>query len=431
MTTISVLGSGSVEFGRSLVADLLTSPQLAGARLVLHDIDAERLDTSYRIARATAAAVGSDSVVEAAPELGAALDGADYVVNQINVGGFAATRLDFEIPHRHGVRQTISDTLGIGGIFRGLRTIPVVLGIAAEMQRRCPAAWLLNYTNPMTMVPWAVYETFPRAKVVGICHSVRDTQILLADIVGVPEQEIAFLTAGVNHQAFVLRFEHEGHDLYPRLREIVAGSPALQQKVKFEIFRRLGYVPTESSEHGAEYVPWFLPHPEMVDRHAIPIGAYLGWCQEGLDEYDEIRRRLDAGEDVTVEPGQELATSVIEALEGGPPRVLPGNLRNDGLIDNLLDDACVEVPCLVDRNGVQPTRIGALPPQLAAMNRAFLNVSELVVRAALDGSREHVYHAAMLDPSTSATLTLDAIVGLCDEMISAHGAALPEGVRDR
>ena len=280
MTTISVLGSGSVEFGRSLVADLLTSPQLAGARLVLHDIDAERLDTSYRIAQATAASVGSDSVIVATPELGAALDGADYVVNQINVGGFAATRLDFEIPHRHGVRQTISDTLGIGGIFRGLRTIPVVLGIAAEMQRRCPDAWLLNYTNPMTMVPWAVYEAFPRVKVVGVCHSVRDTQTVLADIVGVPEQEITFLTAGVNHQAFVLRFEHEGRDLYPRLREIVEGSPALQQKVKFEIFRRLGYVPTESSEHGAEYVPWFLPHPDMVERHAIPIGAYLGWFQE-------------------------------------------------------------------------------------------------------------------------------------------------------
>jgi alpha-galactosidase len=352
-------------------------------------------------------------------------------VNQINVGGFAATRLDFEIPHRHGVRQTISDTLGIGGIFRGLRTIPVVLGIAAEMQRRCPDAWLLNYTNPMTMVPWAVYETFPRANVVGICHSVRDTQILLADIVGVPEQEIAFLTAGVNHQAFVLRFEHDGRDLYPRLREIVDGNPALQQKVKFEIFRRLGYVPTESSEHGAEYVPWFLPHLDMVERHAIPVGAYLGWFQEGLDEYDEIRRRLDAGEDVTVEPGQELATSFIEALEGGPPRVLPGNLRNDGLIDNLLDGACVEVPCLVDRNGVQPTHLGSLPPQLAAVNRAFLNVSELVVRAALDGSRENVYHAAMLDPSTAATLTLDAIVALCDEMIAAHGAALPAGVRER
>ena len=381
--------------------------------MVLHDIDAERLDTSYRIAQATAASVGSDSVIVATPELGAALDGADYVVNQINVGGFAATRLDFEIPHRHGVRQTISDTLGIGGIFRGLRTIPVVLGIADEMQRRCPDAWLLNYTNPMTMVPWAVYEAFPRAKVVGVCHSVRDTQTVLADIVGVPEQEITFLTAGVNHQAFVLRFEHDGHDLYPRLREIVEGSPALQQKVKFEIFRRLGYVPTESSEHGAEYVPWFLPHPEMVERHAIPIGAYLGWFQEGLDEYDEIRRRLDAGEDVTVEPGQELATLVIEALEGGPPRVLPGNVRNDRLIDNLLDGACVEVPCLVDRNGVQPTHIGDLPPQLAAVNRAFLNVSELVVRAALDGNREHVYHAAMLDPARAATLTLDKINGAC------------------
>jgi alpha-galactosidase len=431
MTTISVLGSGSVEFGRSLVADLLTSPQLAGVRLVLHDIDPERLDTSYRIAQATAAAVGSDSVVAATAELGAALDGADYVVNQINVGGFAATRLDFEIPHRHGVRQTISDTLGIGGIFRGLRTIPVVLGIAAEMQRRCPDAWLLNYTNPMTMVPWAVYEAFPRTNVVGICHSVRDTQILLADIVGVPEQEIGFLTAGVNHQAFVLHFEHEGRDLYPRLREIVDGNPALQQKVKFEIFRRLGYVPTESSEHGAESVPWFLPLLDMVARHAIPVGAYLGWFQEGLDEYDEIRRRLDAGEDVTVEPGQELATSFIEALEGGPPRVLPGNLRNDGLIDNLLEGACVEVPCLVDRNGVQPTHLGSLPPQLAAVNRAFLNVSELVVRAALDGSRENVYHAAMLDPRTAATRSLDAIVALCDEMIAAPGAPLPEGLRDR
>ncbi len=429
MPTVTVLGSGSVEFGRSLVADLLGSAVLGDLRLVLHDTDAGRLDTSVRLARAAAGAMGSAATVVAAAGLGEALEGADYVVNQVNVGGFAATRLDFEVPHRHGVRQTIGDTLGIGGIFRGLRTIPVVLGFAAEIRRRCPDAWLLNYTNPMTMVPWAVTEAYPDVKILGVCHSVRDTQVLLADLLGIPEPEIAFTTAGVNHQAFVLHMSHRGVDLYPRLRELVAGSPGLQQKVKFEIFRRIGYVPTESSEHGAEYVPWFLPHDDAVARHAIPVGAYLEWSQEGLDEYDDVRRRLDAGEDVTVDPGQELATTVIEALEGGPAQLVAGNVRNDALIENLVDGACVEVPCLVDRTGVHPTRVGALPPQLAALNRSFLNVSELVVRAVLDGRRDHVHQAAMLDPATAAALPLDAIAVLVEEMLEVHRPLLPEALR--
>ncbi|MEV0390609.1 alpha-glucosidase/alpha-galactosidase [Nonomuraea sp. NPDC050643] len=429
MARIVFVGAGSVEFTKNVLSDILTFPELGEATLVLHDIDAERLATAEAMAHWMVAELGLGAKVEAHLDRRAAVDGADYVINEIAVGGIAATRLDFEIPRRYGLRQTIADTLGIGGIFRALRTIPVMLALGSDLAELAPHALLLNYTNPMAMIPRAVYEGTAFTNVVGLCHSVRDTQARLASLVGVPEEEVSFVTAGANHQAFVLRFEHRGHDLYPALDEVIARDPDLRRTVRVEMYRRFGYFPTESSEHGSEYLPWFLRHDDQVAHFRIPVEIYLRWLEENLDTYEETRRRLAAGEGVEIEPAMELASEVIHSIETGTSRVVHGNVRNDGLISNLPDDACVEVPCLVDRAGLRPTRIGALPPQLAALNQTFINVGALTVRAALEGRRDHVYHAAMLDPNASATLTLQQIHDLVDEMIAAHGDLLPEGVR--
>jgi alpha-galactosidase len=429
MPRIAFIGAGSVEFTRNVLADLLSAKDLDGLSIALHDISEERLETAGAMAHATADALGTPVPVEAHLDRRRAVEGADYVVNEIQVGGYDATRRDFDIPKRYGLRQTIADTIGIGGIFRGLRTIPVMLEIGDDMAELCPDAWLLNYTNPMAMLPWAVYEGTPFAKVVGLCHSVRDTHSTLAELVGVPEEEITYVTAGFNHQAFVLTFSRNGEDLYPRLREVVEGDPELQRRVRVEIFRRFGYFPTESSEHSAEYVPWFMPHDSETERFRIPVDEYLRRSDENLDEYEEIKRELAGGGPIRVEPTSELASEVIHSIETGTPREVYGNVRNDGLIDGLPRECCVEVPCDVDASGIRPRGVGGLPPQLLALNRTFLNVVELTVRAALDQSRDHVYQAAMLDPNTAAALTLGQIHEMCDDLIEAHGDLIPEGIR--
>ncbi|WP_131742074.1 alpha-glucosidase/alpha-galactosidase [Actinomadura roseirufa] len=429
MARIVFIGAGSVEFTKNVLSDILTLPGLGGSTLVLHDIDAGRLATAEAMANWMVSHLGLPAKVEAHTDRRAAVDGADYVINEIAVGGFAATQIDFEVPAGYGLRQTIADTLGIGGIFRALRTIPVMVALGNDLAELAPDALLLNYTNPMTMIPRAVYEGTPFRNVVGICHSVRDTQERLAGLVGVPVEEVGFVTAGVNHQAFVLKFERAGEDLYPRLAEVVAADPALRRTVRAEVFTRFGHFPTESSVHGSEYLPWFLRHDDQIEHFGIQVGAYLEWSRENLDTYERTQKRLAAGEGVEIEPMSELASEIIHSIETGTRRIVHGNVRNDGLITNLPADAFVEVPCVVDRSGVQPTRIGAMPAQLAALNRTFLNVGELTVRAALEGRRDHVYHAAMLDPNAAATLTLAQIHDLVDDMIAAHGDTLPEGVR--
>ncbi len=430
MSRIVLIGAGSVEFTRNVLADILGFPELRGTvTVVLHDIDAERLGVAERVARSLNEQTKAGAGVEAHRDRRAALDGADYVINEIQVGGFEATRKDFDIPRRFGVRQTIADTIGIGGIFRGLRTIPVMLGIGRDMAELCPHALLLNYTNPMAMLPWAVYEGTPFTNVVGLCHSVRDTHAHLADLVGIPVEEIAFTTAGFNHQAFVLRFEHRGEDLYPRLRDLVEGDRNLQRRARVEIFRRFGYFPTESSEHSSEYVPWFLRHDDQVQEFRIPIDEYLRRSQENLDELARLTTGLDRGEPLDATPTSELASEIVHAMETGLPRDVYANVRNGDLIENLPPECCVEVPAVAERGGVRPTRIGRLPAQLAALNRTFLNVAELTVRAGLEQRRDLVYQAALLDPNTAATLTTAAIVAMCDELIDAHGDLLPEGIR--
>lgn len=428
MPRIVFVGAGSVEFTRNILADLVSFSDLGAFTIVLHDIDQERLLTAEAMARYTSRETAKKVAVEAHLDRRAALDGADYVVNEIQVGGYQATLTDFQIPKRYGLRQTIGDTIGIGGIFRGLRTIPVMLGIAEDMASLCPDAWLLTYTNPMAMLPWAVYEGSSFQNVIGLCHSVRDTHTFLAETVKVPEQEIDFFTAGFNHQAFVLRFERGGEDLYQRFDEAIEANPELRRRVRVEIYRHFGYFPTESSEHSAEYVPWFLRDDAAIERFRIPVDEYLRRSEDNLTEYDEVKQALDQGGGFDIVPTEELASQVIDSMETGIRREVYGNVRNDGLIDSLPPECCVEVPCELSKGKIVPIAAGKLPPQLAALNRTFLNVCELTVRAALEGSREHVYHAAMLDPNTSANLSPEAIRQMCDELIDAHAPLLHPGI---
>ncbi len=435
-TKVAFIGAGSIEFTRNVTTDLCSYDGLPTLELALHDINADRLGFARRLVTSIVAQTGSDAVVTASLDRAEAIADAKYVINEIQVGGYDSTRVDFDIPAKFGLRQTIADTIGIGGIFRGLRTIPVAVEIARDLLRYCPDAYLLNYTNPMAMLPWAIYEGTDFERVYGLCHSVRDTHAFLAGLVGVPEAEIDFVTAGFNHQAFVLRFEHRraggaqdeqgGRSLYPRLAEVIDADPdGLGRRVRVELYRRFGYFPTESSEHSAEYGPWIMRHDSQVARYRVPVGEYLTRCEENLAELDELTRQLDAGEPVELETNDELAAQFIHSLESGAEREIYVNVRNDGRISNLPPNACVEVPCDLRGSGPLARAVGELPVQLAALNRTFLNVVELTVRAALTGSRDHVYQAALLDPNTSATLTTDQTVAMCDELFEAHAALLP------
>jgi alpha-galactosidase len=430
MPKITIIGAGSVEFTLDVLSNTLSFEDLDDITFALHDIDEARLQTVGMIGSHINDATGRRATIETYLDRRAALDGADYVINEIQVGGRDAFLIDFEIPSRYGVRQTIGDTLGIGGISRGLRTLPVLIDIGNDMADLCPRGLLLNFTNPMAMAPWAVYEGSRFDRVVGLCHSVFYTHEFLAETVGIPQAEISFQTSGFNHQAFVTRFEHDGENLYPRLDAAIERDPeGLGRRVRVELYRRLGYFPTESSEHSAEYVSWFMRHDDMVERYRIPVNDYIGRTEEALAAYRQIVAKLERGERVEAEPSNELASDIIHSIETGTARSIYANVKNAGLIPDLPDGCCVEVPCLVDRSGVQPTAVPARPPQLTALNRTFLNVVELTVRAVIDGDRQQVYRAAMMDPNTAATLTLDRIHEMVDDLIEAHGDMVPETIR--
>src|SRR5262245_59032527 len=433
---VTIIGAGSVEFTRGIVADLCGYEELHGSlELALHDIDEERLRYAERAAVQIVERSGARYPVSAHPKRASAFDGADYLINEIQVGGYRATLTDFEVPKKYGLRQTIGDTIGIGGVMRGLRTIPVMIEMADEMVERCPDGLLLTYTNPMAMVPWGIWSGSRLApeRVIGVCHSVRDTHAFLAHTVGIPLERIEFRTAGLNHQCFVYAFRDRdtGEDLYPRLREIVDADPeGLGRRVRVELFRRFGFFPTESSEHSAEYVPWFLHAEDQVTRLRIEVDEYLRRSEDNLAEWEEIKRALDAGEILPVEANDELASQFIRAFETGERTELYGNVRNEGLIDGLPEDACVEVAVLTGSKGrVSATRFGTLPPQCLALNRTFVNVAELTVRAVLEGSRDLVRQAALMDPNTGATLRTTEIVDLVDDLIEAHGDLIPEAIR--
>ncbi|MEU7853983.1 alpha-glucosidase/alpha-galactosidase [Nonomuraea sp. NPDC049141] len=426
---IAFIGAGSVVFTQGLLADLFAFPELKDAHIALHDIDAERLSTAEAAARHIAAERGARPRITAHADRREALTGADFVINIVQVGMGEATRTDFEIPARYGLRQTIGDTLGVGGIFRALRTFPLLKALGEDIAAVCPDAWLLNYTNPMAMNVQYLTEATGLTRVVGLCHSVYWTMRDLSDLVGVPFEEVTYRAAGVNHQAWVLRFEHDGADLYPRLDALIAGDEQLRRRVRVDMYRRLGYYPTETSEHSSEYVPWYLGHDSEIERLRLPIGAYLDIVEENVATYEKTRDALATGAPLPVEGTMEYAPQIIHSITTGTPRTIYGNVPNHGLIENLPSRGVVEVPCLVDAMGVQPTRVGELPPQLAALNRAYLSMNDLVVRAALEDDPRHIRHAAMMDPATAGALPVERIWRLCDDMVAAHADRLQPGLR--
>jgi len=396
--------------------------------IALHDIDPERLSTASGAAAAIAAERGVSPRLTAHLERRAALDGCDFVINIVQVGMNEATRLDFEIPARYGVRQTIADTLGVGGVSRALRTFPVLRGLATDIAEVCPDAWLLNYTNPMAMNVWYL-SALGVKNVVGLCHSVYWTMNDLSALVGVPYGEVSYLAAGVNHQAWVLRFEHEGSSLYPALDEVIARDPELARRVRVDMYQRLCYYPTETSEHSSEYVPWYLHDASEVERLRLPVGDYLRIVEENVALYEGTRDALKAGDPLPVEGTMEYAPQVIHSIVTGTPRTIYGNVVNHNLISNLPNGSVVEVPCPVDALGVQPTAVGALPAQCAALNRAYIGVNELVVRAALEDDPRAIRQAMMVDPATSAALTVPQIWSLANDLVEAHSNYLAPTLR--
>ena len=439
---IVFVGAGSTVFTKNLLGDILGYRELANSRITLFDIDAERLATSELVAHRVARALDVSPTIAATTDRDRALDGADYVITMIQVAGYRpGTVLDFEIPQKYGLRQTIADTLGIGGIMRAVRTVPVMLDIAADMERLCPNALHINYANPMAMNCWGLNRG-SKITTVGLCHSVPLTAKDLCNDIGVPVDEVNYTVAGINHMAFFLHLEHRGEDLYPRVRDYLASGQrpdrhhrdgsVMADSVRYEVFKRTGFFVTESSEHFAEYVPWFIKRdrPDLLDRFDIPLDEYVRRCENQIAGWETLRTSMENdAHELTVERSVEFGSSIIHSMETGQPCVIYGNVANDGIIDNLPAGCTVEVPCLVDRNGVQPTRIGALPPQLAALMQTNVNVQSLVVEAIITGKREHVYHAAMLDPHTAAELDLDQIWSMVDELLAAHGDWIPESLR--
>jgi alpha-galactosidase len=429
MAKIAFIGAGSTVFARNLLNDIFSFPELGQSTISLFDIDKERLKTSEIVARNVAKAAEASPTIEATTDRRRALDGADYAICMIQVGGYKpSTVIDFEIPKKYGLRQTIADTLGIGGIFRGLRTIPVLLDMCSDMQELCPDVTFLQYVNPMAMNCWAISRA-SQIKTVGLCHSVQHTSGELAHDIGVPIEDINYICAGINHVAFYLKFERDGQDLYPLIRQVLdQGRVPDGNRVRYEMFRRLGYFVTESSEHFSEYTPWFIKRdrPDLIERFNIPLDEYITRCERQLAGWEQLRAQMEQSDaSLEVQRSPEYGSLIIHSLETGAPRVVYGNLPNRNLIDNLPQGCCVEVPCLVDKNGLQPTKIGALPPQLAALMQTNVNVQSLTVEAALTRKRAHIYHAAMLDPHTAAELDLDQIHSLVDDLIAAHGDWLP------
>jgi alpha-galactosidase len=475
MAKIAFIGAGSTVFARNLLQDLFIFPELHGSTIALMDIDPGRLADTEAVAKLLADRAGAHPTIEATTDLRAALDGADYAVNMIQVGGYRpSTVIDFEIPKRYGLRQTIGDTLGIGGIMRALRTIPVMLDFGRTMEEVCPNVLFLNYTNPMAMLCRAMNRATV-IKTVGLCHSVHNTAADIAHWLGIPFEEVNFLCGGINHVAFMLRYERDGEDLYPALRQFAAEhrEPAWE-RVRFELLRRFGYFVTESSEHFSEYVPWFIKpgRDDLIQKFNIPLDEYPARCEDQIADWADFRSALtsadpeampryrearqdrlhgmDARRIAVVEKEDpalaasmraealaeqheeenghsgEYGTLIIHSIETGQERVVYGNVENWNSITNLPASCTVEVPCLVDRNGVQPTMVGMLPPQLAALMQTNINVQELTVTASLTGKREHVYQAAMLDPHTAAELDPEQICALVDDLLEAHGSMIPQ-----
>jgi len=428
-TKITFLGAGSTVFAKNVLGDCMLTPSLAQSEFALFDIDPVRLKDSAMMLETLNRNVNrSRARVTAWDDRRKALSGSSYVVNAVQVGGYEpCTVTDFEIPKKYGLRQTIGDTLGIGGIFRALRTIPVVLDFARDMEEVCPDAWFLNYVNPMAMVTGAMLR-YSAVKTVGLCHSVQVCVPHLLRGLGMDPAGARGKIAGINHMAWLLEVQKDGVDLYPEIKKRALERTAPHSDmVRYEIMRRFGYYVTESSEHSAEYNPWFIKsrYPELIERFNIPLDEYPRRCVKQIRDWAAMRQTLTQDHELGHSRTEEYASYMMDAMETDTPFRIGGNVQNARLIDNLPEDACVEVPCLVDAAGVTPCHVGALPPQLAALNMTNINVQLLAVEAAVTGKKDTVYQAAMLDPHTAAELSLDDIVSLCDDLIDAHGKWLP------
>ena len=435
---ITFMGAGSTVFARRVIGDCMLSEVLRDSVFALYDIDGERLRQSHEIIEAMAKSLGVKAKIES--YLGVenrkeALRGANFVLNAIQVGLYdPCTIIDFEVPKKFGLRQTIADTLGIGGIMRALRTIPVMQDFANDMQEVCPDALFLNYTNPMAMLT-GYMQRYTGISTVGLCHSVQKCVSSLFKTLGMDESLLEGrreLIAGINHMAWLLKIEDkDGNDLYPEIKSRVQAAlddPECQNKVRIDYIKHFGYYCTESSEHNAEYNPFYIKskYPELIERYNIPLDEYPRRCVKQIEGWKEEYANLKNGDIKEFTRSYEYASRIMEAIVTDVPYKIGGNVMNTGLITNLPAEACVEVPCLVDKNGVQGCYVGALPVQLAAMNMTNINVQLLTIEAARTLKKEHIYQAAMLDPHTSSELDIDTIKKMVDELIEAHGDYLPK-----
>jgi alpha-galactosidase len=441
MPKITLIGAGSTVFTRNLCSDILLTPALQESTIALMDIDAERLKQAKNLVQAIIDQRKLKARVEATLDRREAVEGAKYVITTFQQGGLDAYALDIEIPQKYGVEQCVGDTLGPGGVFRSLRTIPVLIDLCFDMDDLAPDALLLNYVNPMAANCWAVDVATGRPHV-GLCHSVQGTSEMLARWIDVPYADVVFHCAGINHQAWFLEFRRGAEDVYPLIWEAIERPEVYaEEPVRIDMMKYFGYFVTESSGHASEYVPYFRKTAEMVNEDLVPrftdpannwfdyarTGGYLRHCHKRLtlarQEYQEL---LDGVKDLPTQRTHEYGSYILEAMETNRPARINGNVPNYGLIFNLPHGCCVEVPCLVDGNGIQPTEVGALPPQLAALNRTNVNVQELIVEASLTGNVDAVHHAVMLDPLTAAVCTLPQIRDMVDEMLRAQTHWLPQ-----
>lgn len=431
MSKITFIGAGSTVFAKNVLGDCMFVSALEGFEFALHDIDEKRLKESEQMLRNLAKRYNPSITITATLNRKVALTDAKYVINAIQVGGYEpSTVIDFGIPKKYGLRQTIGDTIGIGGIFRTLRTIPVMLEIAQDMEEVCPDALLLNYTNPMATLTGFMLR-YTKIKTIGLCHSVQICTDHLFKALDMDHEGINEKIAGINHMAWLLEVKKDGKDLYPEIKKRAKEKQAEKHEdmVRFELMDKFGYYITESSEHNAEYHPYFIKknYPELIERFNIPLDEYPRRCINQINDWEKMREEMVKNTQLSHERSLEYGSHIIEAMETNEPFKFGGNVLNEGgLISNLSTKACVEVPCVVDRNGIVPGYIGELPEQLAALNRTNINTQLLTVEAAVSLKREHIYQAAMLDPHTSAELSMDDIVAMSDELIEAHGDWLPE-----
>ncbi len=442
MTTITFIGAGSTVFTKNIAGDILSRKALRQSTIRLMDINPKRLAESEIVVGKIAQTLGGKAKVETYTDQKRALAGTDFVVVCFQIGGFEpSTVVDFDVPKRVGLRQTIADTLGVGGIMRGLRTVPHLWSICEDMLEVAPEAVMLQYVNPMAINTWAIGAKYPTIRQVGLCHSVQGTAEELARDLSIPVEEIRYKAGGINHMSFYTTFEHRQEDgtykdLYPALRQGYrdgrfpkpsSWNPRCPNKVRYEMLMRLGYFVTESSEHFAEYVPWFIKRdrPDLIEKCGIPLDQYPKRCIEQIARWDKQAKKYREANSIKVKPSREYASTIINSVVTGKPSTIYGNIRNRGYIPQLPDGCAVEVPVMVDASGLQPTIVHDIPPQLIALMRTNINVQDLTVQALLTENREHIYHAAMLDPHTAAELDLDQIWTLVDDLLEAHGDWMP------